>query len=311
MNSPSLFILLALGAAAVFADGPRLFIAPFSAAGGAPPSAISTLNAQFKEAVQREGRFRLVEKQVSKVKSSLYGAMGAKASNDCQGLDCQLATARGLEADKMALGTISRRAGGLLISVSYVDVKSGKVEAVFSERAPQAADPILLDLEKMAISLETRLPPRPRIQARWPIREAKPFPLRPAGLVIGGIGFATLATSVIVELVASYSPDGAYAQYASYVPPTPSDVWQVQARYRTYTDILVGSAAARAAGITAAGAGTALFIAGILTRKAAAKKTSQREFHGPGVASHARASDLVFFPMVESDRLGVRVAASF
>ncbi|MBN8219245.1 MAG: hypothetical protein J0L75_21575 [Spirochaetes bacterium] len=312
MNSLRSALFALLAPCAVFAEAPRLFVAPFSMAKGSSPADLSLMTSQFRAAIRREGRFRVVEPQAVKAKTGLYGAMsevGAKEAGDCAGLPCQLSNALGLGAEKAAIGTLTRRAGALQISLSYVDVKTGKVEATFREKAAPATDPLLHQFEKLAIALESRLPPTPRVKAGWPVFEVKPVPLKPVGLAVGIAGLGAVATSVVVELVASYSPLGAYNQYVSYVPPTSADQWQVALRYRNYTDTLSATAATRVVGIVATGVGSALFIAGILTRKAAAKKASRSGFGAPGETGFA--SQWVLYPLLDPQCLGLGLAAEF
>ena len=183
-----LFLFLVFSGTRVFAEEGKIFLAvlDLEIVGDIPRDLRIPLSESLREGLFRTGKFRVIDRNNM---DRILKEQGQQLF-DCSSSECAVQVGRLLGVQKMVTGSLSRVGNIYVVSAQLINVETGEIEMISSDRCPCPTDELLPSVDRVSGRLagnpaaeksappEKVLPPAPVTPAPSP--EAQPAEKEPA-----------------------------------------------------------------------------------------------------------------------------------
>jgi TolB-like protein/TM2 domain-containing membrane protein YozV len=142
------FLLLIFSGTGVFAEEGKTFLAvlDLEIVGNVPQDLKIPLSESIREGLFRTGRFRVIDRNNM---DRILKEQGQQLS-DCSSSECAVQVGRLLGVQKMVTASLSRVGNIFVISAQLINVETGEIEMIASDRCPCQTDELLPSVDRVS-----------------------------------------------------------------------------------------------------------------------------------------------------------------
>lgn len=170
-----IFMFLVFSGTGAFAEEGKIFLAvlDLEIVGDIPRDLRIPLSESLREGLFRTGKFRVIDRNNM---DRILKEQGQQLS-DCSSSECAVQVGRLLGVQKMVTGSLSRVGNIYVISAQLINVETGEIEMIASDRCPCQTDELLPSVDRVS----DRLAEIPAAEKKSPPEKVSPpEPVTPA-----------------------------------------------------------------------------------------------------------------------------------